>query len=696
MIASRAFQIILLCLLAADSMFAAGGSNLKLLPAPREVEIQDGRLVIKPSIDILISRPEDRFAAETLRDEIVERGGSKVAIESVSSSPKVDIHVLIGRLSDRNITKYLETAKIKPDGLGDQGYVVHVTAHGVLVAANTAQGVFYGVQTLRQLIRSEGKSFVIPALIIRDWPSMEWRGVSDDISRGPIPTLDYLKKQIRMLAEYKINLLGLNMENVFAFKTQLLVPPGDAALTVDEIRELVAYASKYFITLLPEQQTFGHMHQFLKYEVYSDVAETPHGHVLTPTNPKTYDFTRQIYGEIVPLFPGAFFHIGGDETFELGTGQTKALAAQEGLGRVYLDHLQKLSALMQPYHKQLMFWGDIALKYPELISTLPKDMIAVPWDYDLKPSYESEIIPFRQAGLRVVVAPGASNWGQIWPDFDTAFANIHNFVRDGQKNGAIGVLTTNWNDDGESLLDMTWPALVYGASASWQAGETSADDFLGSYDWAFYRSEESIFQDVIANLDRPRAFLNSAKLEDVGNNLFWVDPFSQAESTRLKSALPVTHELRLGAEHAIESILENRSKARIHADTLDDMEFAGWRLDFLGMKMQFVSEINGFYWDAYQNQADATRVQHDFDEIYDINGRLQSLRDQTTRLRRMYEAAWARENRHWWIDNVLARYDNLASEFQAKIEAVRQANRQYDKTKSMPTPDSLGFYLQPQ
>ena len=112
--------------------------------------------------------------------------------------------------------------------------MIRVTDSGVLVAGRTAQGLFYGVQTLRQLLRAEGKTLCCPAVSIRDWPSMEWRGVQDDISRGPIPTLDYLKMQIRTLAEYKINLFGFNMEHVFDFQTQPLVAPKEAALTPPE------------------------------------------------------------------------------------------------------------------------------------------------------------------------------------------------------------------------------------------------------------------------------------------------------------------------------------------------------------------------------------------------------------------------------------------------------------------------------
>jgi hexosaminidase len=670
---------------------------LKILPAPKEVRIAEGRIVIKPSTTILISNPEDRTAAESLQKEIHDRTGMKLSIESVTTAPKTTGHISLGRLTDRGLRSYLESQGVKVgDDLGSQGYVIRATDSGVLVAGPTAQGLFYGVQTLRQLLRPEGpggKTLASPALVLRDWPSMQWRGVSDDISRGPVPTLDYLKMQIRTLAEYKINLLGFNMEHVFDFQTQALVSPKAAALTPAEIKELVEYASQYYITLLPEQQAFGHLHQFLKYEIYSDLTETPHGHVLTPTNPKTYDFIRQVYGEVVPLFPGPFFHIGSDETFELGLGQTKALATQQGLGRVYLEHLQKVFEIMQPYHKQLMFWGDIAVKYPELLAILPQDMIAVPWDYDPKPSYENIITPYTSAGLRVVVAPGAGNWGVIWPDLESAFVNIRNFVRDGQKHQAIGALNTTWNDDGESLVDMAWPALVFGAAASWQPSESSIDDFKSSYDWAFYRNEGNTFSGVIENLDRAHTLLAGVKLDKASHELFWSDPFSQAGASTAAEALPMTHDLRISVEQAAETLMRDRMKAHLHVETLDDMLLAAWHLDTLGLKIQFTSEISRFYWDAYQNQTDGTRAQQDLDEIVDINGRLQSLRDAITQLREMYAGGWARENHPYWLDNVLVRYESLASEIQAKIVVVEAAQRQYWNTKTLPPPEQLGFFL---
>jgi hexosaminidase len=240
---------------------------------------------------------------------------------------------------------------------------------------------------------------------------------------------------------------------------------------------------------------------------------------------------------------------------------------------------------------------------------------------------------------------------------------------------------------------MTWPGLVFGAAASWQPGESSIEDFKNSYDWAFYRNEGRTFADVLDNLDRAHSLLAGVKLESASHELFWTDPFSEAGAHTVDQALPVTHELRNHAERAAESLMHNRSEALIHAETLDDMLLAAWHLDTLGLKIQFTSEISRYYSDAYQNQADNTRAQGDLDEIVDINGRLQTLRDAITELRGMYARGWSRENHAYWRDNVLMRYDNLALEVQAKIVAVQAAQRQYWNTKTLPPPEQLGFYL---
>src|SRR5580658_10188223 len=674
--------------------------QLKLIPAPKEVRLQQGGFRVKPTTRILVEfghQEEDRIAAETLAEEIQDQSGLKVSITgSKEKTREVRSAIVLARLQDRSVRDFLVSKGLNADPLGDQGYLLFSDKTHLIVAANTGQGLFYGVQTLRQLLRQDDGKLICPAVSIRDWPSMEWRGVQNDISRGPIPTAEYMKRQIRTLAAYKVNLFGLYMEHVFDFASQPLLAPREAALTPKEINALVDYARKLYVTILPEQQTFGHLHHMLKYEIYSEVAERPHGHVLTPTKEQSYDIIKAMYADLVPLFPGPFLHVGGDETFELGQGQTATRVAQVGLGRVYVEHMQKVSAILQPYHKQLMFWGDIALKYPQLLSILPKEMIAVPWDYDPKPSYDSIIKPYRDAGLRVVVAPGAQTWNQLWPDLDAGYLNIRNFVRDGQNQGAMGMLNTTWNDDGEALYGMAWPTLIFGAAAGWQSGESNVDQFKNDYDWAFYRNaDDATFRATLENLDRGHQALARIKVDTETDDLFWIDPFTPEGSRMMQKLAPAAPEMRLGAEHALESLYRSHAKAHANQETLADMTLAAWRWDALGMKAEFTQEINQFYWDAFQNQTDAGRVDSDLAEITDTNARLEDLRDATTRLSQMYREAWQREYSPFWLDNVMVRYDAMAREFQNKIVAVRQARRQYDATKVLTQPQELGFYLQP-
>src|SRR5262249_39586340 len=286
----------------------------------------------------------------------------------------------------------------------------------------------------------------------------------------------------------------------FDYQSHPLIGPKEGSLNASEVKELVSYAKRYWVTILPEQQAFGHLHHVLKNEKYSDLAETPHGHVLAPVNEKSYELIKDLYDELVPLFPGPLFHIGADETFELGRGQTKARADELGIGRVYIEHLKRVAEIMKPYNKRLMFWGDVAMHYPQALDILPKDVIAVAWDYRAANNFDAVLKPYKEAKLGIFVSPGASNWRRIFPDLDLAFLNIKGFVRDGQKYSALGMLNTTWDDDGETLFGMTWPAVVFGGACAWQPGEASIETFKSRYDWIFYRSPDRIFQEAIQNL----------------------------------------------------------------------------------------------------------------------------------------------------------------------------------------------------
>lgn len=672
--------------------------TLHLIPEPRNVKPLSGRFQLNRRTEIVVTRKyahQDMTAAQILQGEIERITGRRPRIRTERSMPGRHDTIFLGRTGrrDHRLDGLLERHNLSiGTGFSAQGYVLYASPRRIVVAARTGRGLFYGVQTLRQLLgQGQQDPKACPAVAIRDWPAMQWRGVQDDISRGPIPTLAYMEKQIRTLSSYKINMFGLYMENVFEFKNQPLIGPKGAELTPAKVKKLVAYAHKYYVTVLPEQEAFGHLHKVLRLEMYNKLAEVPHGAVLTPVQPGSFQLIRSMLTEEAAVFPGPFFHIGADETAELGTGQTKELAQKEGLGSVYLNFITRINKILAPYHKQVLFWGDIAMRYPKLLRTLPRNMIALPWEYGDANNFDALLKPYKQAGVRTIVSPGANNWNRIFPDLHVAFLNIRNFVRDGQKFGSIGMLNTMWNDDGESLMDMAWPALVYGAACSWQQGQSSRKQFWNSYDWAFYRADGHHFADAIQKLAKVNQLYGNAGMGGTNDKNFWVNPFSKAGAQFAEQAQPVAHEARIDAEEALAALYRQRANAHLHQRTLGDLIFAARRLDVLGLKVQYTASISHLYRDAYLHMGNPHVAYSNLYRISTTNGRLEDLRDFTARLERDYIRLWNQQYQPFWLGNVLVRYNGMAELYQSKIQKMNVVIARYGQTSELPPPQEIGF-----
>ena len=337
------------------------------------------------------------------------------------------------------------------------------------------------------------------------------------------------------------------------------------------------------------------------------MGETPHGAVLAPGDPATLPQIGEWFGELAKVFPGPYAHIGADETFELGLGRTHDQVAQQGLGPVYLNFLSQIHKQLEPLHKRLLFWGDIAENSPELVGTLPKDMIAVSWHYDAAPDFTKNLEPFLKSGLETWVAPGVSNWNRLYPNNDEALGNIRAFVRDGQKLGATGMLNTVWNDDGEGIFDENWFGVLFGAAAGWQQGESSQEDFTASYGLAFHRDQTGKISQAQRELMAAHVALKGAGLGDAQDRYFWLDPFSPEGEKVMAKMLPVAVSVRLHAESAITLLAQARAAGKLeNPEALDAMELGARRIDFMAYKFEAASECVGFYTRAQTLAGDKT------------------------------------------------------------------------------------------
>jgi hexosaminidase len=684
-IATAAALILLACTVSLRAQTPESSAKIQIIPAPKQLTAGEGSFALRDARVVLADSKsaEDQFAAQDFINDVKTTSGATLAIGRAGRRD-----ILIGRIDSLPIAQALQRMNATaPPTLGEEGYVILANAGQVIVAGNTAAGTFYGLQTLKQLVRGDAANAFIPAVKIVDWPTMRWRGLSDDISRGPVPTVDYIKRQIRTLAFLKMNMHSFYMEHTFSSQSHPLIGPEGGSLTPAEIKDLVVYARNYHVELVPEQQTFGHLHKALRLEKYADLAETPLGDVLSPQQQGTYKLVEDWYKELNELFPGQFFHIGEDETFELGQGQSKDEAQAKGVGALYFQHLNRVRGLLKPYNRKLMFWGDIALNHPDLIGNIPKDMIVMNWQYGARDEFMTSIKPFQDAGLQQFVCPGAHTWNQIFPNTEAAAKNIINFVRDGQKAGAIGMMNTTWDDDGESLFETAWYPIALGAAASWQEGTLDRAEFDKNYAWSFYRDEGNDL--LSANL-----LLGTAG-SGWGDEVFWRDPFTTQFINFARTNADRIKQMRLAVEDAEEKVARNGRQARRNRENLDALTFAARRFDHLGRRYEVMQKFSDQYWDAYLNLGDRAKVRRLRYYSGAIYNNLREMAEELSILKEGYRKQWLAENRPYWLESVLARYDQMISIWLTKSRQMDETLRKYEATSTLPSPEEFGLGPRP-
>jgi hexosaminidase len=719
----------------------ASTQQLKLIPIPREVSASAIQSLAS-GIQINCAAPcapEDSFAIDDLKAWLAAQG---IAVNTTSP-----VNILVARygtnLSNSIYTDSLPpsaksdpSAATMPDAMKPEGYAIIADGKGLALTAASDAGIFYALQTVKQLVTGYGANAVLHTAKIRDWPAMKYRGLDDDLSRGPVTTLEFEKKLIRTLAAYKINLYSPYFEHTAAYASNPLIAPPGGSISATDAATLVAYARPYHITIAPEQEAFGHLHNALLEEQYQTLAETPHGAVLSPGQPGSIALIKLEFAELAAEYPGPFLHIGADETVDLGVGQTKADVDARGLGPVYLDFMQQVATALQPLHRKLLFWGDIAVGSPDLLKAMPQSFrdstIAIAWEYNPAPKgYSKLLTPFTNAGFETWVAPSVHNFRVVYPDYNLGLLNIQQFTLDGQKLGSTGQLNTIWNDDGEGLFNQDWYGILFGAAAAWQPGESSIDAFEQSYGQVFHGDQSGALNQAQLELMAAHAILkDQAKVGDATNNIFWLDPWSKDGQKVAAQVRPYTHDLRMHAEAALTLIAHARAAAGPNPavtqisttdvgsssttydaskfgaatsalrepDAIDAMELGARRMDFIGLKFQLADEMAAGYSRALTASTSPDRkvratVNRELTDINSVGytGRLEDIRNGYTLIRDMFESAWLRSNRPYSLRNVLEQYDYITQIWLARIDKVHSAQRQWADSKTLPPAEELGI-----
>ncbi|QMV20217.1 family 20 glycosylhydrolase [Granulicella sp. 5B5] len=725
------------------SLFAQ--APLHLIPMPREAK-PGASLPLTNGIRVDCAQPcdpQDAFAVADFKATLAER---HIPVTDAGNTPHIFVtrfNTSLGRQILHESSPVTANASAFPAEMHDEGYALVPDNDGIALTAETASGIFYALQTAKQLIEGDGSAATLHLATIRDWPAMKYRGLSDDLSRGPVDTLDFQKKIVRTLAAYKDNLYSPYFENTQQYASNPLPAPPGGGISAEDARQLVAYAAQFHVLVVPDQEAFGHLRHALIYEEYQPLAETPHGAVLAPGQPGSLKVIKDEFTELAHLYPGPFLHVGADETEDLGRGQTKAEVDARGLGPVYLDFIQQIDNTLHPLHRKLLFWGDIAEKSPELLKDLPaqfkQDTIAISWHYNAPGpnGFIKYINDFKSAGFDFWVAPGINNWSRVYPNYNAGLANIQVFTAEGQAAGATGQLNTIWYDDGEALASNNWYGILFGCASAWQKGESSIPQFEQSYSPVFHGDLTGKLNQAQLEIMAAHDLLKQSNLKGDGSDLlFWSDPWAPDNQKNFANVRPVLHDLRMHAEKALDLIAQARAAypalkgtgfspsvgslneggalapegqaldprymlpsnptSLREPDAIDAMELGARRLDFIGLKFQLADEMSQLYAQALSTAASGDRhakpsVPALLSDINGVNGRIQDIKDGYSTLRDLYQQLWLRTNRPYALRPVLEHYDYTIGIWLARMDKLRAAQRTWEATHTLPTAAETGI-----
>jgi hexosaminidase len=342
------------------------------------------------------------------------------------------------------------------------------------------------IATIQQLLRRFPRA--LPRLAIHDEPSFATRGVMLDISRTRVPTMPQLFEIVDRLAALKFNHLQLYTEHTFAYVGHEDAWAGASPMTPDEVRALDDHCAAQGIELAANQNCFGHLAHWLRLPRYAHLAETHADWMfdvwprsgpfsLCPTDPASLAFVDDLLEQLLPCFRSAIVNIGADETYDVGWGRSKDAVQRLGKASVYAKFVSEICQRVSARNKRPAFWADIALSHPEALDLLPKDLIALAWDYEPTARFEQWCKLLRSVGREAWVCPGTSCWRSTTGRSRERRGNLRAAATAGAAHGATGFLVCAWGDVGHT---QQWPitlhALAHAAQAAWNADASDRFD----------------------------------------------------------------------------------------------------------------------------------------------------------------------------------------------------------------------------
>ncbi len=471
-------------LLCASDLSSIG---LYVIPYPKEVKIGGHGFEFKNGLTIVLDRnptSSDKFTAEEL-------------IKDLKNDWNIDAK--IGK--KENLPAIVLTRKQKIKSVNNQGYQLISCENEVIVKANGEDGLFFGTQTLLQLIKKDINGFKVPGLTITDWPDIPERAIHYDTKHHQ-DNAEYVKSFIKDLSRYKVNMLVWEWEDKFAYPSHPEIgAPG--AFTMKEMQDFTKYAKQYHIQIVPLVQGLGHVSFILKWPQYKSLREVEASNwEFCPLKERSYDLLFDLWKDALEATPGSeYIHIGSDETYELGVCENcQAKTKEIGKSGLYLLFVNKAAKYLETKSRKTMAWetpmGWTVGESPA-IGIVPEKKLVFTESYDYETPDKSFAKQAGKLGFEVfaydpnpgvvpLMVPYNFEKGENGDKRPGSLEKSYQFMISAAKSATFdGMICTSWDDD--DLHNQMWMLhFVNAAACAWNGSNPSIGETRESFFQTYY------------------------------------------------------------------------------------------------------------------------------------------------------------------------------------------------------------------
>jgi len=396
-----------------------------------------------------------------------------------------------------------------------EGYILRVADKHVTVRAKAQAGLFYGLQTLNQLLEdAKDQDIAIPACVITDYPSIAVRAVHIDLKHH-IDAGSYYYHIIDVLASIKVNTVFFEFEDKLRYRRAPAVA-APQAISIEEFAALSKYAHDRYIEINPLVQGLGHASFILKHEQYKELRDDPASDwAFDPLNPKTYALQFALYEDAMEATPfGKYLHIGGDEVGTLGRSARAGTSGKSAM-QLQMYWLKKVTEFAQAHHRTPIFWDDMVFKLSGLYKTtydttmsnetvsalwkrnspkleaniplFPANCIYMRWNYESPAALGNQLAIdwYKTQHLDAMPATSAQQSYAVLQRNHSNFPYIRDFCLITKTKQLDKILCTVW-DDSSPHFETIWRGLYDFAWFSWNASDAREEEVHAAFRHRFF------------------------------------------------------------------------------------------------------------------------------------------------------------------------------------------------------------------